>query len=191
MAKEKGFENKLKMTRRQFLKATAAAGAAGTLANWIYNPPPAGAAVSSGIPTICPFCSLGCGMIGVPDGNGGVKDIYGDPIHPYNDGAQCSKGASNVALVNSPQRVTAGPLVRYGSTGSWQPISWENAMSGIADTLASIKSSTLPTACSAGYAPADQVAFLGSSHMTNEECYFYRKLIALFGTNNIEHQARI
>ncbi len=189
MPKEKGFENKLKMTRRQFLKATAAAGAAGSLAaEWFYNPPPAGAAVSSGIPTICPYCSLGCGMIGVPDGSGGVLDIYGDPIHPYNDGAQCSKGASNVALVNSPQRVTTGPKVRYGSAGPWQSISWSDAMSGIADTLTTIKNTSpgIPD-----YAGADQVAFLGSSHMTNEECYFYRKLIALFGTNNIEHQARI
>lgn len=188
MAKEKGFENKLKMTRRQFLKTTAAAGAAGTMANWFYNPPPAGAAVSSGIPTICPYCSLGCGMIGVPDGSGGIKDIYGDPIHPYNDGAQCSKGASNIGLANSPQRVTGGPMVKYGNSGSWQSITWPQAISGIADTLASIKSTSpgLPD-----YAGADQVAFMGSSHMTNEECYFYRKLIALFGTNNIEHQARI
>ena len=36
-----------------------------------------------------------------------------------------------------------------------------------------------------------KVAFWGSSHLTNEECYLYRKLLTLYGTNNIEHQARI
>ena len=36
-----------------------------------------------------------------------------------------------------------------------------------------------------------QVAFFGSSHMNNEENYAYRKLIAGFGTSNVEHQARI
>ncbi len=98
------------------------------------------------------------------------------------------KRRSNIGLVNSPQRITDGPKVRYGSGGTWQSISWQDAISGIADTLLSIKSTSpgLPN-----YAGADQVAFMGSSHMTNEECYFYRKLIALFGTNNTENQARI
>jgi anaerobic selenocysteine-containing dehydrogenase len=35
------------------------------------------------------------------------------------------------------------------------------------------------------------VAFFGSSHMNNESNYIYRKLIANFGTSNVEHQARI
>lgn len=35
------------------------------------------------------------------------------------------------------------------------------------------------------------VAFLGSSHMNNESCYLYRKIIANFGSSNVEHQARI
>ena len=35
------------------------------------------------------------------------------------------------------------------------------------------------------------VAFFGSSHMNNESNYIYRKLVANFGTSNVEHQARI
>jgi predicted molibdopterin-dependent oxidoreductase YjgC len=35
------------------------------------------------------------------------------------------------------------------------------------------------------------VAFFGSSHMNNESNYLYRKIIANFGTSNVEHQARI
>lgn len=35
------------------------------------------------------------------------------------------------------------------------------------------------------------VAFLGSSHINNEPNYLYRKTIAMFGTSNVEHQARI
>ena len=35
------------------------------------------------------------------------------------------------------------------------------------------------------------VAFFGSSHMNNEPNYLYRKIIANFGTSNVEHQARI
>ena len=35
------------------------------------------------------------------------------------------------------------------------------------------------------------VAFFGCSHMNNESNYVYRKLIANFGSSNVEHQARI
>jgi len=35
------------------------------------------------------------------------------------------------------------------------------------------------------------VAFFGCSHMNNESNYMYRKLIANFGSSNVEHQARI
>ena len=35
------------------------------------------------------------------------------------------------------------------------------------------------------------VAFFGSSHMNNESNYMYRKIIANFGSSNVEHQARI
>jgi formate dehydrogenase major subunit len=180
-------KKKFKLSRRQFLKATAAGVAAGPLADWIVKPKPAGAA-DSGTPTTCPYCSLGCGMIGYTDASGNIIDITGDPVHPYNEGAQCSKGASNWSLMNSPARILTGPKKRIGN-GPWQDISWEQAISEIAAELKRIKFDGGPGI--SGYSGADQVAFLGSSHLTNEECYLYRKLIALFGTNNIEHQARI
>lgn len=175
-----------KLTRRQFIKATAAGTAAGSLVDWTVKAAPANAA-GPGTPTTCPYCSLGCGMLGYKDASGNIIDITGDPIHPYNEGAQCSKGAANWALMNSPARVLTGPKKRVGN-GAWQDITWQQAIQEIAQKLANIKSTG---AVPSGYAGADQVAFLGSSHMTNEECWLYRKLIALFGTNNTEHQARI
>lgn len=179
-------QRKFKLSRRDFLKATAAATAAGPMADWIIKPKPA-QAQGPGIPTTCPFCSLGCGMMGYTDGSGNIIDITGDPVHPYNEGAQCSKGAANWSLMNSPARITSGPKKRIGN-GAWQNITWEEALSEIAAELKRIKNENPGIS---GYAGADQVAFLGSSHLTNEECYLYRKIIALFGTNNIEHQARI
>lgn len=45
----------------------------------------------------------------------------------------------------------------------------------------------------AGWAAGNSksVAFFGSSHMNNEPNNLYRKIIANFGTSNVEHQARI
>jgi anaerobic selenocysteine-containing dehydrogenase len=35
------------------------------------------------------------------------------------------------------------------------------------------------------------VQFFGSSHINNEQNYLYRKIVADFGTSQVEHQARI
>lgn len=186
---EKDSKNKknFKLSRRQFLKTTAASTAAGTLLDWTFRAAPA-AASSPPIPTTCPYCSLGCGMLGYKDASNNIIDIIGDPYHPYNEGAQCSKGASNWALMNSPVRETTGPLKRIGN-GSWTSITWQQAISEIAQKIKDIK--TTGSAPPVGFSRADQIAFMGSSHLTNEECYLYRKLIALVGTNNIEMQARL
>ncbi|UCH01294.1 MAG: hypothetical protein JSU78_08200, partial [Deltaproteobacteria bacterium] len=44
--------------------------------------------------TICPYCAVGCGIIGhTSKGAGGrVINIEGDPDHPINEGTLCSKG---------------------------------------------------------------------------------------------------
>jgi formate dehydrogenase major subunit len=38
---------------------------------------------------------------------------------------------------------------------------------------------------------ADAVQFLGSAKMSTEQAYYFRKFAAMYGTNNIDHQARI
>ena len=37
----------------------------------------------------------------------------------------------------------------------------------------------------------DSVMFLGSAKVSNEQGYYIRKFVSMFGTNNIDHQARI
>ena len=43
--------------------------------------------------TICPYCGCGCGIV-VSTRNGKVVNTEGDPDHPINEGALCSKGAA-------------------------------------------------------------------------------------------------
>ena len=40
------------------------------------------------------------------------------------------------------------------------------------------------------YGP-DSVQFIGSAKVSNEQALYIRKFAAMFGTNNIDHQARI
>ncbi|ELZ6265278.1 hypothetical protein UXW81_001953, partial [Campylobacter coli] len=37
----------------------------------------------------------------------------------------------------------------------------------------------------------ESVMFLGSAKLNNEQAYYIRKFAAFFGTNNVDHQARI
>lgn len=169
--------------------------------------------------TTCPYCSASCGQRAVvaltgPDA-GKVVDIYGDFESPMNSGGLCSKGAGSLQLVNNPRRVgawsgthpvantdgtmdnifaadsnyTDGVAYRRVGNGNWSKVTLDAAMSEIATTLVA-KRGVLPTT-GASQHNSKGVAFLGSSHMNNESNYLYRKLIADFGSSNVEHQARI
>ena len=205
--------NKRGITRRDFIKLSAAAGAAGTAVDLLATGGTAVASPSEAMPHIhtnCPYCSVGCGQTIVTDGTVlnpvGTKavDIYGDPDHVISRGAHCSKGAASYQLVESNQRIgvpngkrpsaaclTDGPWVKTGAV--WADITWDAAMTAIAADLVAARNSNagIPMAGTTVNGSAAGIAFLGCSHMTNEENYIYRKLISNLGTNNIEHQARI
>ena len=70
--------------------------------------------------------------------------------------------------------------------GPWAKVPLDAAMAEIGPAVVSARGA-LPTSTY----NSKGVAFLGCSHMNNESNYMYRKLIANFGTSNVEHQARI
>ncbi len=203
------------LTRRDFFKVTAAAGAGGGLLNLaagIDKAPavPGQAAIVPDriVPTTCAFCSVGCGqLVAVKniDGIDQVVDVYGDPNHVVNRGALCPKGAATLQFVNGDRRLgvasgqiaadhpgnvmgITGPVYR-DADGPWQPYaSWDAAITDAATRMKTARDANPPAS------PAwnsTSVAFLGCSHATNEENWLYRKLVANFGTLNTEHQARI
>jgi formate dehydrogenase major subunit len=198
---------RFQLTRRQFLKAgaaTAAVGAAG-----IDFAAKASSAVAAEVAetyhTTCPYCSASCGQLIDVDAAGNVLDIYGDHMSPFNDGGLCAKGAGTFQLVNNARRLGAfaGPhpennVFAYDDTyadgvaykrtgnGAWEKVELDVAMNDIAAKMVAARGPiTAP-----GQNPKG-VAFFGSSHMNNEQNYSYRRLIAQFGTSNVEHQARI
>jgi formate dehydrogenase major subunit len=209
--------NKRGITRRDFIKWSAAAGAAGTAVDWSVVGPKAYADSQSAAHThksICPYCSVGCGMTVATNAAGTeVTDIYGDSDHVISRGALCSKGSAAYQLVNSKQRIgisdsavgITGPMVRIGN-GPWQapnPADKWDAILGTDTFIAGIYSN-VPGVAKAlkdtrgdltsvtDDTPGDKkVAWLGCSYMTVEDNYVYRKLILNFYSNNVEHQARL
>jgi len=88
------------------------------------------------IPTICGFCHTNCGMIAhVQDGK--LQRVRGNPDHPANSGHLCVKGLASPEVVNSPYRLKT-PLKRVG--GELKEVSWDEALSFMADRLQEVKS---------------------------------------------------
>ena len=179
----------IRMSRRTFTKLSAVGTAAAlsgisgvsaypsTLGDLIE---PASAAPSPGVSfvrSICANCSVGCGFYGKVE-NGVFTGMEPWATHPINAGGMCSKGAAARETTVSERRLKS-PMEKRG--GKWVKISWDEALDKIATKMAEARSK---------YGP-DSVMFLGSAKMDNEECYIYRKLAAFWGTNNVDHQARI
>jgi formate dehydrogenase major subunit len=98
--------------------------------------------------------------------------------HPINQGSLCSKGAAAREHVITEKRLRY-PMKIEG--GKWKRISWDTAMSEITAKLQAIREKNGP----------DAMMILGSAHHNNEMCYALRKFSAFWGSNNVDHQARI
>jgi formate dehydrogenase major subunit len=97
---------------------------------------------------------------------------------PINRGTHCAKGASVRELVHGDRRIKY-PMKLVD--GNWQRISWEVAINEIGDRMTQIRERS----------GADSVYILGSAKFSNEGAYLLRKFAAFWGTNNVDHQARI
>ncbi len=129
-------------------------------------------------PTVCPFCGCGCSFYLVSL-NGRVTGIEPALASPVNKGMLCVKGWNAYEFVNSPDRLTT-PLVR--KQGALVETTWDEALKTVAKRLTDIKSQ---------YGP-QFLAFLSSAKVTNEENYLFMKMArAAFGTNNVDHCARL
>ncbi|RLB70951.1 MAG: formate dehydrogenase [Deltaproteobacteria bacterium] len=132
---------------------------------------------SKKVKTICTHCSVACGIIAeVQNGVWVRQEVAAD--HPVSRGGHCCKGASAIDMVTSEKRLKS-PMKRVN--GKWQKISWDQALDEVADKLMSIRKTAGP----------DAVHWNGSAKVSNEMAYLQRKLAAFWGTNNIDHQARI
>lgn len=107
------------VSRRDFLKTTAAAAAAaGCGLDFAFDAQKAmayetnanGLGTDSYIirNTTCPYCSASCGQRVVVDkATNEVIDLYGDFESPFNTGGLCSKGAGTYELAINPRRIGA------------------------------------------------------------------------------------
>ncbi len=200
----------MKISRRDFFRFSGAGAAAAALG---LDLAPV-AARADALPvrfakentTICPYCSVGCGMI-AHTLNGAVINIEGDPDHPISEGALCPKGSSVLQIRDNAARVTK-PLYRAAGAKEWKEVTWDWALDEIAKKVKTTRDATfVPTSrikvkekvgdkevereVTAVVNRTMGIAHVGSAALDNEECYLLQKMMRGLGLVAIEHQARI
>lgn len=187
------------VSRRKFLQSVVGGSAAAALASSLAPAAPALAEVAGRTqqpgqkitPTICPFCACGCGFL-VTAVDGKVVNIEGDPQHPINRGASCSKGSAIAQIANNPKRLTK-PLYRPPGGTQWQEVSWDWAIDRIARRIKATRDSTWVRFDATGKAVnrTEAIASIGGAALDNEECYLLSKAMRSLGLVYLEHQARL
>ena len=200
----------MKVTRRQFLKISSGAIGTVAVAEAVGLGADTGKAqeqaqkvpIKTGkqVPSVCPYCSVGCAQIVMVSDAGKIIDIQGHPDSPINQGTLCPKGAATYQFVNNDRRWTK---VKYRAPGSdhWEekPLDW--AMERIAELTKKTrdahfndyqdmpdgKGGTIKKRVMNTYA----LASLGGATMDNEWNYIHQKLMHALGVVYLENQARI
>lgn len=191
----------MKITRRNFLKITgyAAASLAVSSLGIDFKKEIFAQARASKISmaresyTICPYCAVGCGIIVHTSlVTKKVINTEGDPDHPINQGALCSKGAALFQLVNNPKRITT-PLYRAPYSDKWQEVTWDWALTEIAKRVKQTRDKYFIKRDKNGNVVnrVEAIAHIGSAALDNEECYLIQQMMRGLGLVYIEHQARI
>ncbi len=176
------------VTRREFIKASAAAAtatAAGiTLPATTLAQAKQAEADVQWDKAVCRFCGTGCGiMVGTREGR--IVATKGDPDAPVNKGLNCIKGYFNGKIIYGKDRLTQ-PLMRmkdgkFDKQGKFQAVSWERAFDEMATQFKKTYSEMGPHG----------VAIFGSGQYTIPEGYVSAKLMkAGFRSNNIDPNAR-
>lgn len=140
------------VSRRQWLRAVAASGAAAAAACHRYAGPAPVEPVPAGwqhgeerrIASTCGQCPAGCG-ISVRVYEGRAVKIEGTANHPINGGGLGPKGQAGLQLLYHPDRIR-GPLRRNGprGAGQWTEITWDDAIESLARALRALRASGEP-----------------------------------------------
>ena len=179
----------MKLSRRAFMKANAAASAA-AVAGVTLPTQAANLIASSKDAQInwdkapCRFCGTGCSVL-VGTKNGQVVATQGDPESPVNKGLNCIKGYFLSKIMYGTDRLKQ-PLLRmkngvYHKEGDFTPVSWDTAFDVMAEKWKAALKKRGPTS----------VGMFGSGQWTVMEGYAASKMMkAGFRSNNIDPNAR-
>jgi len=193
------------VSRRQFLKLSAAGLSASSLAILGFSPNQVLAEVrqyklsrATETRNTCPYCSVGCGILMYSLGDKAknspaeIIHIEGDPDHPVNRGTLCPKGAGLLDFVHSPNRLKY-PEYRAPGSDKFVRISWDDAFGKIARLMKNDRDKNF-IAKNADGATVNRwlsTGFLAASASSNETGYLTHKVVRSLGILAFDNQARV
>ncbi len=132
--------------------------------------------------TLCPYCGVGCGLdIAITDNSVQPYKVRGDRDHPSSKGQICVKGGT-VAEALQKDRLQH-PMFRASLDGTFQRISWDQALDKITAQVETVRSSSLGS---------DGVCMYGSGQLCTEDYYVAQKLLkGCLRTNNFDSNSRL
>lgn len=141
--------------------------------------------------SICPFCSVGCGLVAYTI-DGRLVNVEGDPDHPINRGALCSKGQAVFEVVTSRRRLKK-LLYRPPGGDHWEEKDLEWGIRTLAERIKATRDSSFIEITNNGTTVnrTEAIASIGGASLNNEECYLISKLARALGIVYLEHQARL
>lgn len=185
----------MQMDRRDFLKLSGlSAVAAGTLALGtgvaLAERPNLRIKRAKEVHTVCPYCSVGCGMIGhVQDGK--LINLEGDPDNPINEGSLCPKGSSAFQFAYNDRRLQKA-LYREPFGTKWKEVELDWALDRIAERAKETRDKHfIEQENGVTVNRLEAIANIGSACIDNEEAYLVTKLMRAMGVVYLEHHARI
>ena len=194
----------MNVNRRDFLKLSgvSAAGAAvllfadekDALAKDLKN---LRVASAKEVPSVCPHCSVGCGMIAYVK-EGQLLQLEGNPDSPISEGSLCPKGAASMQfaydMVGKPNPLRElKAKYRKPNAEQWEEIELDKALDMIAERVKVTRDKTFVETTKDGLVVnrTEGVAHIGSACVDNEEAYLITKLMRALGVVYLEHHARI
>ena len=223
----------MKISRRDFLKISAVT-TAGTFATTLGLPRAFGQAdnpeghpdgplffdrgylakmTGNHRPSICPFCSVGCGIGiftgGIMEGEDEVIHIEGDPDNPINGcpdlkyttgdtmgGGLCPK-AQHIYYISqrdknrNPKRLTK-VLHRKPGGKDWDELDFGDAMARVVEKIKATRDATFKRINDSGQVVnrCEGIGFIGGSTLNNEPNYAFSKLLRSLGCVYVDNEAR-
>jgi len=143
------------------------------------------------VPSVCPYCAVGCATLAYVAEDGTLLDVEGNPEGPVNGGHLCPKGSAIFGLtINSERWTTAKYRAPYSDTWEDRPLDW--AMERIAQLTKKTREETFVKEKDGKRLNHTLgIASLGGATFAIEENYLLGKLMHALGVVSIENQARI
>ncbi|MBN1288461.1 MAG: formate dehydrogenase-N subunit alpha [Actinobacteria bacterium] len=192
----------MEISRRDFVKISGTGLGAGIIARMGLLPDRVKAGEAPRIirgketRSTCQYCGVSCGILAITE-DGKITDVEGDPDHPVSRGGLCAKGSMIYEVANSEERLTR-PLYRGPGKSDWKEISWDEAMSKIAENVKKTRDGSFiksekdeKTGKDLVCNRTEAIGCLGSTLLHNEEQSLLGKLMRALGLVYREFSGRL